>query len=433
MIRRLPGWHFDRRLALALVVFFVITPRLLIGQRSYLDSPRVGDAIGISAHFIEPHFPKSGEMKLMADAGFGWVRTDLTWENTEGPAGPDFSYYDRLLAEFDRYHIHPIFILCYRNSRWKRGPSFSTDAERGAFGRWAAAAVGHFRGRGIYWEIYNEPNNQMFWEPNPEPDNYTKLAIATARAIRDIAPGEKIIGPATSGIDLEFLERCFSASLLNYLYAVSVHPYRHTNPETVEHDYASLRRLIEKYEPKGKTTPIVSSEWGYSSVWEDYSETGQRRKFDLSDESQGKLLARQVLTNIASGVQVSIWYDWSDDVGVSNDEERHFGIVHPVGAGFALKPAYLAAKTLTSVLNVYRLDRRIDVDSANDHVLLFRNNKSMRYAAWTTSTPHDMHLPIKPGKYQIIDWRGRVISHRIASGSGLVVSLSDAPQYLVPE
>lgn len=35
------------------------------------------------------------------------------------------------------------------------------------FAHWAAAAAQHFRGRGILWEMYNEPNIR-FWRPEPK-------------------------------------------------------------------------------------------------------------------------------------------------------------------------------------------------------------------------------------------------------------------------
>src|SRR5205823_582363 len=63
--------------------------------------------------------------------------------------------------------------------------------------------------------------------------------------------------------------------------------------------------------------PIVSSEWGYSSVW--------RR---MNDEQQSEFLAREFLTNSANGIPVSIWYDWRDDGTDASEPEHHFGIVH---------------------------------------------------------------------------------------------------------
>ncbi len=72
------------------------------------------------------------------------------------------------------------------------------------------------------------------------------MALEAVKAIRNKTENEIIIGLATS-VDLTFLEECFKAGLLNYWNAVSVHPYRQSNPETVFTDYFNLKNLIKKY------------------------------------------------------------------------------------------------------------------------------------------------------------------------------------------
>src|SRR5262249_17720616 len=156
-------------------------------------------------------------------------------------------------------------ILDYRNDLYDDGLSPHTDEGRAAFAKWAAAAVSRYKGRGVLWEMYNEPNIKQFWHPEPNVDDYVRLAIATGRPVRAVAPKEKYIGPACSTMDFKFLEGCFKGGVLEYFDAVTVHPYRPKNPETVEADYAKLKDLIAQYAPKGKSIPIFSGEWGYSS------------------------------------------------------------------------------------------------------------------------------------------------------------------------
>jgi len=166
---------------------------------------------------------------------------------------------------------------------------------------------------------------------------YVKLALAVGKAIHDAERGELYIGPATSGIDFAFLEECFKAGLLEYWSAVSVHPYRQNAPETAAPEYARLRKMIDQFAPKGKTIPILSGEWGYSSVWKDFDET-----------KQGKMLPRQWLTNLAQDMPLSIWYDWHDDGPDAKEPEHNFGTVHHAYSRaktptYQPKPAYLAA------------------------------------------------------------------------------------------
>ena len=418
---------------------------MALGQRTYADSPRVEDSIGVSAHFTKSYPPKPGEIKMIADAGFRWVRTDFVWVDTDPgpirPRGYDFSFYDRLVEELDRYQIRAIFILDYHNCQYYNGESGKkacmsdepesphTEEQRNAFAQWAAAAAGHFRGHGVYWEIYNEPNIDFWKSPSPQREKvneYVKLAVTTSKAIRAAAPNETIIGPATAKIDLGFIGACLDAGLLDYWSAVSVHPYRESYPETAATEYEGLRHLIAQHQPRAKNISIISGEWGYSA-W------GR-----MTEETQGKYLVRQFLSNLANDIPLSIWYDWRDDDWASPGAERHFGTVknpynersNPV---FAMKPAYVAAKTLTENLRGYHLSKRLQVGTSNDYILMFDNGRSVRLAAWTTSTAHSITIPVKAGSVRVTGWRGDTLAMRIAEDRGLIVTLTDDPQYFILE
>ena len=354
------------------------------------------------------------------------------------------------MTALEPHNIHALFILDYGNPLYDDGAPPRTEATRQAFARWAVAAAKHFAGRGAIWEVYNEPNHSTFWPPQPNPQEYVELVIAVGRAFRASVPEEKLVGPATSEIDFDFLESCFKAGLLEYWSAVSIHPYRRKDPETAAQDYCRLRELIKIYAPVDvqspmsnvqspaigsssnqigvhKEVPIISSEWGYSAVWP-----------NVNEEKQGELLARTWLTNVANGISLSIWYDWRDDGLDPNDPEHHFGTVSnfyhesrdPV---YDPKPAYLAAKTLTTFLSGYRLDSRVDVGRAEDYVLAFRKGNDLRFAAWTTASANRRVLiPLNAVRYAGLSYVGRDLGVFEGDPKGLTINLATAPVYLRP-
>ncbi len=385
----------------------------------------VPEGLGVNIHFTDP---RPGEMEMLAGAGVRWIRMDFGWGGTEREKGQyDFRAYERLLSALEAHKIRSLWILDYSNRHYDQGLSPSSDEGRKAFARWAAAAARHFRGHGILWEMYNEPNIG-FWKPKPDVKQYVKLALEVGRALREAAPGEAYVGPATSQIDLPFLEECFRSGLLDYWSAVSVHPYRQKAPETAADEYARLRQLIARYAPKGKKIPILSGEWGYSSVWK-----------NMDDAKQGKMLPRQWLTNLANDVPLSIWYDWHDDGPDPKEPEHHFGMtLHPYHAGrkpvYDPTPAYLAAKTLTSMLGGFSFSKRLAVGDPQDHVLLFARGDETRLAAWTTATEsRAVSIPASPGRFKITDPQGQPLTPLTADPKGLQITLTDSPQYLVPE
>ena len=383
-------------------------------------------SIGVNIHFVDA---RPGEMEMLASAGVRWVRMDFAWDSTErSPGQYDFSAYDRLVTTLASYKISPYFILDYTNKLYDNGLSPYTDEGRQAFAKWASAAVEHFEGRGIIWELYNEPNFR-FWRPKPNVHDYVLLALEVGEAIRAVAPQEAYIGPATSLVDFSFLAACFKAGLLNYWSGVSVHPYRQRDPESVTEEFHTLQHVIAAFFPSGKPVPVIAGEWGYSSTW---------NWKGMDEAKQGKLLPREYLSNLALGVPLTIWYDWHDDSANPQDPESHFGIVyfpyaadaHPV---YSPKPAYLALKTLTSVLNGYRFTRRLPVGGADDYVLLFTKGAEVRLAAWTSSPgTRKADIPNLKGKFSITDHLGQSYTPVRAHQGKLVITLTDAPQYLVP-
>jgi hypothetical protein len=406
-------------------------------------TPVITEGFGINIDFTDP---RPGEMKMISEGGFRWVRTDLKWDSTEKEAGRyDFAAYDRLMAALDLHKLRVLFILDYGNPLYENGAPPRTEVARQAFARWAVAAAKHFAGRGAIWELYNEPNHSMFWPPRPKPQEYAALALAVGRAFRETVPDEKLVGPATSEIDFDFLESCFKAGLLEYWSAVSIHPYRRNDPETAAHDYCRLRELIRTYAPRevqsskaksqnqsgadstatAKEIPIISSEWGYSSIWR-----------GMSEEKQGQLLARTWLTNSANGILLSIWYDWRDDGSDANEAEHHFGTVaNSYHEGRELvydpKPAYLAAKTLSAFFNGYRFEKRLNTGDADDYVLAFRKDSELRFAVWTTGNrARTVMLPLAAGSYKASLHTGPEAGAVTADEKGLAITLTAAPLYI---
>jgi polysaccharide biosynthesis protein PslG len=414
-------------------VLSVILP-LLAGAADF-PQPVLPDGVGVNIHFVTGH---QQDLDLIAAAGFRFVRMDFHWQAIETGKGEyNWASYDELLANLEKRRLRAILILDYSHPLYEdavtcphpiTGQPHQTTASPqhpasvAAFARWAAAAAKHFQGRRVLWEIWNEPNGH-FWSPKPDAQQYTTLAIATAKAIREADPHATLIGPASAGFPWEFLETFLKSGVLEHLDAVSVHPYRDPKqpPETATPDYQKLRTLIERYAPPSKKDrlPILSGEWGYST-W----------KRGVSLETQAAFAARQQISNLLNGVPLSIWYDWKNDGPDANENEHNFGTVLP---DLTPKPAYLAIQTLTRELSSYRIARRLALPSDKDYVLLCANPAGeQKLAAWTLSEPHPASLEITlrgGAKLTAVAGNGEAISPKVDLGR-LVLELTSAPQYV---
>ncbi len=384
--------------------------------------PDVTAGSGVNVHFTDA---KPGELEMLAAAGFRHVRMDFTWGSTEKQKGVyDFSAYDRLAAALEKHGLKGYFILDYANKLYEPERAIRTPEGRAAFSEWAAAAVTHFKGKGICWEIWNEPNGG-FWHPHADVKEYVLLALEASKAIRTAQPGEYLCGPATSTIDMGFLEGCFKAGLLEYWDGVSVHPYRQGGPETAEIEYRALSDLIAKYAPAGRKVDILSGEWGYSAAWVNHDA-----------DTQGRMLARQWMVNAACGVPMSIWYDWHDDGPDPKEPEHHFGTVKlqyfkdrdPV---YDPKPAYHAAKTFNTLLKGARLAGRPSLGDIDHRAMLFERDGRQILAAWSTLPgSHEVELPADDGVFRATSHVGEALPDVRAAGGRLALTVTEAPVYI---
>jgi hypothetical protein len=407
----------------------------LLSGGAEIPEPVLPAGVGVNIHFVTGH---EKDLDLIAAAGFRFVRMDFHWQAVEPRKGKyQWAGYEELLANLEKRGLRAILILDYSHPLYEEevtcphpitGQPHKTTASPqhpesvAAFARWAAAAARHFHERHVLWEIWNEPNGH-FWSPKPDVQQYTTLALATAKAIREADPQATIIGPASAGFPWEFLEGFFKSGVLEHLDAVSVHPYRGPQhpPETAAGDYQRLRTLIERYAPPAKQgrLPILSGEWGYSTF-----------KKGVSLERQAAFAARQQLSNLLNGVPLSIWYDWKNDGPDPSENEHNFGTVFP---DLKPKPAYVAIQTLTRELSGYRVTRRMALASEKDYILLCTSEAGgQKLAAWTQREPHEVSLEIRgkgADKPTTVSSTGEGSTPRMDSGR-LFLELKSAPQYV---
>jgi hypothetical protein len=411
---------------------FCFLPLALSGVE--LPEPIIPAGVGVNIHFVGGH---QHDLDLIAAAGFKFIRMDFGWEATEPKKGEyRWKDYEELLANLDQRGLRALFILDYSHHLYEEavtsphpfnGAPHKTTASPqhpdsiAAYARWAAAAATHFKGRHVIWEIWNEPNIQ-FWNPKPDAQQYTALAVAACKSIREGDAKATIIAPASSGFPWEFLETLFQSGILRYLDAVSVHPYRDSRkpPETALQDYGRLVQLIGRYKPSDRPNiTILSGEWGYSS---------HRKGVTL--ETQAAFAVRQQLSNFLNGVPLSIWYDWKNDGDDPNENEHNFGTVLP---DLKPKPAFTAIKTFTHQLAGYGRPRRLALAESKDYVVLFQNGGSKnKVAAWTIGDPHQVTLHLTKATEPTIKGtkgNGEPFSLSITSNA-IELQLEAMPKYL---
>lgn len=202
------------------------------------DSP-----LGILAHVGAD----SAQMRLMYEAGMRWVRTDIEWSDVERPEGKwDFSALDAKIDLEIKTGLKPLGILLY-DVPWAHPAHENLDKWLGFVER----AVGHFKDRVKYWEVWNEPNLLRFWD-RPDGADYAKLLKATYGLIKQLSPEATVVYGGVCGVPLEFIEESLKAGAAGSFDRLAFHPYRgkFSSMEKVKayHDeIVALKALLERY------------------------------------------------------------------------------------------------------------------------------------------------------------------------------------------
>jgi hypothetical protein len=395
-----------------------------------LPGATIPDGLGVNVLFYQAD---QTELDTLSTAGFRIVRLDYIWTMVESTSQGvyDFRIFDSFVESMTQRGIRVLFCLdgdnppSNGNPLYDNGLSPYTDNGRAAFARFAAASVSHFKGKGIIWELWNEPNGD-FWSPHPNVDDYAKLVEVTIPAMRKADPNVVIVGPTISNISdaqaLDFISALGEKGILQQIDAISVHPYRGTIPETVEMDWLRLRRLVDSFSPN-KKIPFISTEWGYTTAGSFYGLSG------LTETGRAQYFIRSWLVNTGVGINTSIWYVLDDYCIDPSNADCNFGIQQKDYL-HTPKMAYVAAQTLIQTLKGYSFVRRISEQNQKDYLYLFRNGQSAILVAWTTDEPHTISLPLTGNNLPTVSMIGQK-SNLSQSQGGLSLELSGSPQYLL--
>lgn len=363
------------------------------------------------------------DTKLIAQAGFKWVRIDIQWELVEKQKGVyDFktSGYDHLTSLLEKNNLRPYYVLDYSNAIYENNKSITTNEGRKAFANFVKQVVKRYSGKGAIWEIWNEPNDSNFWVPQPSYEKYSLLVNEIAPIIKKEDKDSTVVAPAligVSGESLKWLDETFKKGILANLDAVSVHPYRGEAPETVLADYLKINNLIKSY--TSKNIPIISGEWGYHMENNDDKQN--------SELKQAQYAVRMMLINSLSKIPISVWYDFKNDGNDINNPGHNFGLMWPNNEP---KMAYKAIENSTKILNGYHLDERIEIGQPDDYILKFSNEKNNKILVfWTTKNEHYITTTVASNTGEIISMLG--IAQKVHWNNGqLTLLMSSSPQYL---
>jgi len=276
--------------------------------------PLLYPGLGIQLH---PHQTTPQDFALLRELRPQIIRQDIGWA-ADWPGIGDWDHVDSTVLFAGEIGARVILIMDYRHP----DGSYPWATETAWMG-WADmlrdAAI-RYKGMGIIYEIWNEPNLAQFWPPDgATPDSYAYFFKQSANILHGIDDSACVVGPALAGTDKDWLRELFQTTFLSVADGVSVHPYRSEDPATAADDYEKVYRLM--CEEGYVWRPLLASEWGYT-------------KADNSED-----LYRAWIAGLHSYVGVLVWYQWRG----GDADQGEYALVDN---DFQPRPAFFAFKSV---------------------------------------------------------------------------------------
>lgn len=367
---RTRSWSRVRAAVVVAAVFAVaLLPFVAGGQAAEAGAEAGAQAskqvapLGIAAGGTLPYASPSARDAFLAatrDLGATWIRFDMTWNDIQrsNTASYDFARYDTVVADAARYGLRSMPVIAWA-PRWAQDPSCAgsnvckpRDAEE--YGRFAGAMAEHFASRGVHdWEIWNEPNQNFWFAPAPDPRLYTAMLKSAYKHIHAADSRARVItgGMAPAATEggtispIDFLTRIYAAGGGGSFDVLGSHPYCFAGtfdcPNQTEvwsawsqmnDTKVSLRSVMAAHGDAGKD--IWATEFGAPT-------NGSKA---VTEAHQASMLVDSFTLFGAESWSGPIFVHNLRDLGTNvNDREHWFGLLRADGSH---KPAYDSLRKL---------------------------------------------------------------------------------------
>jgi polysaccharide biosynthesis protein PslG len=307
----------------------------------------VGERFGVASSHIANYDPSAVEAELNAadNAGAAWLRYAFAWHYLEPVQGAwNLAGADLAVEEAQERGIEVLGILggtpywANGGNAWNWPPT-----DMAAWEDYVSVVVSRYRGKVAAWEIWNEQNLSIFWQPEPDAEGYVALLAAASAQIRAADPEATIVMGGVAGLgdqDLgdSILEEYLSLGAAEYIDAIAYHPYAETiwfTGQPVE-DRLRPKESLNRYlvqqvhslvsEHTEKDLQVWITEVGWTTSAE--STAGVDR------DTQASYLLRTLINFASTDVDRVIWFNLRD---TQENDTDYYGLL---AYSFTTKPSF---------------------------------------------------------------------------------------------
>ena len=315
-----------------------------------LSSKKIGFSVGGSLKSLSNQ-ELDQELADISSLGIKWLRIDIGWDLVQPVDNGqyDWTSTDRIVLAARKYNLQLLPVLAYA-PEWARQPACKTNfvcapADNAAFANFAQQVVRRYTPMGVNtWEIWNEPNNNSFWLPQPDAAAYVKLLKATYTAIKQVNPNATVLSGGLSPAEnisghiapRDFLTAMYQDGARNYFDALSYHPFSYpVLPDDVT-AWSSWSQMSD-LDPSIRSIMVANGD-GNKQVWATEYGTPSGGASNLNETLQA-LSFKQALEQMGNKpwLGAMFFHTYRDSPGDPNQATNDFGIIRTDGSR---KPAY---------------------------------------------------------------------------------------------
>ncbi|WP_370650655.1 cellulase family glycosylhydrolase [Caballeronia sp. SL2Y3] len=384
-------------------------------ERAYVALPSFAGAranTGVAIHQI-------GDTQLLdavKDVGFSFVRTDLFWEAVQAPDGWHFGEFDGLVNNLKARGLGALFILGYKHYAYSPDQPPTSAPQLAAFQTYTYQAAYRYRSAPVRFEVWNEEDHKDYWLATPSATAYRALLQTAVKAARAANPSVVIATGGVQQVDRDFIRAVGDISATQTgPDAVSVHPYRQQEPETVLGDYRALREDLSTY---ARRPQVWATEWSYPSVGYHYVADIGNGHSSEARARQANYAVRLLLMNWIAQVGLTSYYDMRNDGNDPKEMEHNFGLLDAQNGKL---PAYRAVKHLFAFTADAKNARYFIDEKAQYIVLKLDDAQATKYVVWCYGAGNVVNLDVSrlPAGARITDLYG------VARGGQKVLAVTE--------
>lgn len=279
--------------------------------------------------------------------GANAIRVDAPWKQIERTAGKYVipEWLERTVNSMVNSGVTPLLILAYGNPLYDGGDKPTSREGIDAFAGYAKFVVDHFKGRVMYYDLWNEWDAHTGRTTPLGAGEYVDLLRVVSPAMKSIDRNIQVLsgGISDKGMREGFFERFFQLGGHEYIDGLSLHPYvwnsRKRNTPEGAMELVDQVAMLTRRANGGKNIPVYLTEVGWPT------HTG---KDGITEEEAAWYLTRYFLLAASREyVRGVFWYCLMDQGNDAGNKEHRFGILD---RNQASRPAAHEFKEITSRL-----------------------------------------------------------------------------------